>query len=78
MTFDELYPIEKRVDDMPIDELRKTTHDLLSYILNIGSDLDYYRCIINGTWPDADECIKAARANQAKTHVDARNLPTDK
>ena len=69
MTFDELYKLELSIDAMPLEELRTVTHDLLAYILTTGEDYDRAQCIINGTWPDADEVIKLAREKNANTEV---------
>ena len=66
MTFDELYKLELSIDAMPLEELRTVTHGLMSYILNVRSDLTRAECIINGAWPNADEVIKLAREKNAQ------------
>ena len=43
------------------DELAEKVDKLCGVILSVQMDLDRAECIINGSWPDADECITLSR-----------------
>jgi hypothetical protein len=38
--------------------------DLFSHLYNVEMDRDYYRSIVDGSWPDSDEVIKQRREDR--------------
>jgi hypothetical protein len=57
----------KRREELGFDswpeEAQKLIRQLDDTIMNLEDDINYKDCIIDGSWPTADEIIKAKREN---------------
>jgi hypothetical protein len=51
---------EKHLEHVP-DEHKEFFNNLLEMYLDVDMDKDYYRCIVEGSWPTADEIIAQYR-----------------
>lgn len=58
--------IRQTVRDGDVEELRALVKDLSSDWDNAEMDRDYYRAIIDGSWPSADAIIANMRENLKK------------
>lgn len=47
---------------------REYFDSLYERILELEMDNDYYRCLVDGTWPEADRVIATRRAREKKRH----------
>ena len=59
---------DERVDAVPIEH-QQYFRDLYDSLLEIEMSRDYYKVIVDGTWPNADEVIKHIRAKRQKNDV---------
>ena len=50
---------------------RTHAEKLLSDLINTEEDRDYYRCLVDGSWPKADEIIQRIREKKPPKVVDA-------
>jgi len=62
-----------RTDALESDDIgvvKKAVEEFSNLWLNVAADLDYYKCILDGTWPLAENRLIAAlsklRENKAK------------
>ena len=51
----------KDLEKIP-EEHRAFVQDLYDQLVDVEMDLNYYQCIVNGSWPNADEVIKSYRS----------------
>ena len=56
-----------------VDELIKLVNQQRNTIANIDNDLDYHKCIINGSWPSAVEILGKALERARKLRTDQPN-----
>jgi DNA-binding NtrC family response regulator len=67
--------VREKIERRDVNELIKVIEDLMNANYNVGFDLDYYKCIMDGSWPSAVEQLEAA-LERAKNHPN-RKLEKD-
>lgn len=63
---------EKHLQDVD-EKSRSFFMNLYDSFLEIEMDRDYYKVIVDGTWPNADDVIKHVRAKKAQNASTAPN-----
>jgi len=61
MDFKEIYALRKNIKNISREELEKAYLAISDEWLHITDDICHLNGIIDGSWPDADECIKICR-----------------
>lgn len=54
---------EDRIQGVPIEH-QEYFRAMYDQLMEIEMDRDYYKVIVDGTWPNADEVIKHVRSKQ--------------
>jgi len=65
MKFKEIYALREGIKGLSREELEKAFLDVSDEWLHVSDDADYLRAIVEGSWPDADDCIKEYRLKAA-------------
>jgi nitrate reductase NapAB chaperone NapD len=48
------------IEGRDVDKLIETINELMDLNVNIGFDLDYHKCVMNGSWPSSVEQLSTA------------------
>jgi hypothetical protein len=52
--------VKARMDTMP-EDAKVLVRELMDNLVEVENDRDYYKAIVTGVWPSADEVIKQSR-----------------
>ncbi len=61
--------IEAAVASRDVDALIVLVKELANENVNIGADLDYHQCILNGSWPAAQQILSIIRGLRRESVV---------
>lgn len=67
--------IKRIIKSKNVDDLIAATEELSSLLIECESDVEHLRCILNGTWPNAEVYLKTALANLKKKKIVLQSTP---
>ena len=58
--------VQENLEGLPEDK-RKFFEDMYEILVHVEMDRDWYKCIIEGVWPNADDIIQRSRERRKKS-----------
>jgi hypothetical protein len=55
--------VQLAIERLP-DDRQQFFSDFFEYVIGVETDLGYYKAIVDGSWPNADEIIKYKRGKK--------------